>query len=105
MIQIKNCEHFVVRFKGKEKGEATVTLGFCSPCSAWDPQHLGAFVGCHLVDKSFSVPVVTDVDVLRKALEEDTLAVIVWKDLMSSILLGVRCLLNETAGLTGRGVK
>lgn len=28
-----------------------------------------------------------------------------WKDLMSSILLGVRCLLNETAGLTGRGVK
>ena len=34
-----------------------------------------AFVGCHLVDKSFSDPVVTDVEVLRKALADDTLVV------------------------------
>ncbi len=30
-----------------------------------------AFVGCHLLDKSFADPVVSDVGVLRKALEED----------------------------------
>lgn len=34
-----------------------------------------AFVGCHLVDKSFADPVVTDVEVLRKALADDTLVV------------------------------
>lgn len=28
-----------------------------------------------------------------------------WTDLMSSILLDMRCLLSETPGLTGHGVK
>ena len=31
-----------------------------------------AFVGCHLTDKSFADPVVTDAETLRKALQEDT---------------------------------
>ena len=35
-----------------------------------------AVVGCHLVDKSFSEPVTTDVLVLRKALQEDTFVVL-----------------------------
>lgn len=34
-----------------------------------------AFVGCHLVDKSFSDPVVSDVETLRKALADDTFVV------------------------------
>lgn len=35
-----------------------------------------AFVGCHLLDKSFHDPVVTDVETLRKAMDDDTFIVI-----------------------------
>ena len=35
-----------------------------------------ALVGCHLVDKSFRDPVVTDVETLRKAIDDDTFVVI-----------------------------
>ena len=35
-----------------------------------------AFVGCHLTDESFPDPVVTDVEVLRKAVQEDVFVVL-----------------------------